>query len=392
MLAIESGHSDLRQLFSRIPAAFAQLFKTAADHDITTTPQTNAGGRAMQWPRGRMLGGCSAINAMIYNKGAPDDYDEWEKLGNKGWSYKDVLPYMKKAECFKESSSHWLTREDLEQHGRSGPWQTGYSYCSKFARSFIDACVKQDIPEIADCNTRTGMNGTVQFQTFIDSKGQRSSAAVAYLDNEVCRRPNLKIAVGQTVTRVIFDESGPTPRAVGVEMSAGGATPIRYLAAAKKEVILSTGAIHTPHILKLSGIGPATELKALGIPLIKDLPAVGANLVDHIFASVCFKITKGYSLQYLADPIASLSSLVEWLRHGTGPMTCNVADAAAFLRTADRPDAPQSLRQNDLASGKNGSDLEILQAALVYRNHGAHKPIQKGVSTPSLLRIRLDQH
>jgi choline dehydrogenase len=371
---IESGHSDLKQLFSRIPAGFARLFKTAADHDIRTTLQTNAGGRSMQWPRGKMLGGCSAINAMIYNRGAPDDYNEWEALGNKGWSYKDVKPYMRKAECFNPNSTHELSAEELKHHGRSGPWQTGYSHQTPFTPMFINGCAAQGITKIQDINTDKGINGVSRMQTFIDTKGQRSSAAVAYLTKDVASRPGLKIATGQTVTRIVFDKSGSRPRAVGVEMASSSLSPIRYVAKAKREVLVCAGAVHTPQILKLSGIGPAEELKSHGIDVVKDIPAVGANLVDHLYATLVCKISKGLSLQYMADDILSLPALIQWFRTGKGPMTTNVAEAAAFLRTTERPDAPASLRKNDLTSGKSSADLEILMGPLVFLDHGAIQP------------------
>lgn len=333
----------------------------------------------MQWPRGKMLGGCSAINAMIFNKGAPDDYNEWEELGNPGWAFRDVEPFMKKAECFNPNPTHELSSEELAQHGRSGPWQIGYTHQSEFTKSFVNACDKEGIPKVRDLNSSKGINGASHLQTFIDSKGQRSSAAVAYLTKDVASRSNLKIAVGQTVTRIVFDDSGVKPRAVGVEMASSALSLVRHLAKAKREVIICAGAVHTPHILKLSGIGPAKELLSHGIELIKDLPAVGANLSDHIFATAVFKVTKSTSLQYLADPLVSLPALIEWMRHGTGAMTSNVAEAAGFLRTADRDDAPSSLRQNDLSSGKTSADLEILMGPVVYINHGATQPKKHSV-------------
>lgn len=385
VLAIESGHSDTKQIFSRIPAGFGRLFKSAADYNLRTTSQANAGGRAMQWPRGKMLGGCSAINAMIFNKGPPDDFDEWERLGNKGWGFKDVEPFMKKAECFKENDAHHLSAEELEQHGRSGPWQVGYSHQSKFTPKFLDGCEAQGIPKVSDINSNKGINGATRFQTFIDSKGQRSSAAVAYLTEDVASRSNLKIAVGQTVTRIIFDESGSEPKAVGVEMASSRSSPVRYLARAKREIIVCAGAVHTPQILKLSGLGPAKELTSKGIKVIRDMPAVGANMADHLDASIVCKIPKGLSIQYLLDPWLSLPPLLEWFRYGTGPMTSCIAEAAAFLRTVDREDAPASLRNNDLTSGKTSSDLEILMTPMVNRAHGSITG-GRGVSLDSFSR------
>ncbi|KAK4500344.1 hypothetical protein PRZ48_008533 [Zasmidium cellare] len=366
VLAIEAGHSDLKQLFSRIPAGFGRLFGTAADWAFHTAKEPGCNDRQLFWPRGKMLGGCSAINAMIYNKGSPDDYDEWEKLGNRGWGFKSLAKYMSRAEGFHSTD---LSAEDLASHGRTGPWQIGYSHAHSLSKVFLDACQAVGIPKITDFNTEKGMIGASKFQSFIDSKGQRSSTAVAYLTEDVARRPNLSISTGQTVTKIIFDTSSSEPRAVGVEMASSKASPIRYVVKARREVILSAGAIASPQILKLSGIGPATELLKHNIPILKDLPGVGENLADHLTGIAVFS-SKLPSLQYLFDPIKSLPALIEWMRFGTGAMTTNAAESGCFIRVADREDAPAELRKNDLTSGSNAPDLELLVAPLSYIDHG----------------------
>lgn len=325
-------------------------------------------------------GGCSAINAMIYNKGSPSDFNEWEKLGNPGWSSKDVRPYFARAEGFSEKAAGEISSEELAEHGRVGPWKIGYSYWTPLCDVFLNACAAVGIKKVKDLNSSKGIQGAARLQTFIDDKGQRSSTAVAYLTADVASRPNLKLSVGQTVTRIIFDESGDEPCAVGVEMTSGPKVPVRYLARATREVIVCTGAVHTPQILKLSGIGPAAELAQHSIKLVKDLPGVGANLADHLYTTICFKVKKGNSLQYLADPIKSLPALIQWLRHGTGAMASNVAEAAAFLRTVDEADAPASLKGNDLSTGPDSSDLELLCGPVAYLDHGRTVPKGSDVS------------
>lgn len=218
---------------------------------------------------------------MIYNRGCPSDYDEWERLGNAGWSFKDVLPYMNKAEGFNANprdARDVLPAADLAEHNLSGPWKTGYSHVSEATRAWAKSFVSLGLPWVRDFNTKAGMVGAGVLQTFIDPYGQRSSTAVAYLTPEVVRRPNLKIASGQTVTRVLFDTTGTKPRAVGVEMAGSRGSPVKFLAKATREVIVSAGAVHTPQVLKLSGIGAAKELAAHGVSLIKDLPGVGGEL------------------------------------------------------------------------------------------------------------------
>jgi len=369
VLAIEAGHSDLKQLFSRIPAGFGRLFGTAADWNFYTEKDAGCNGRKLYWPRGKMLGGCSSINAMIYNKGAPADYDEWEALGNKGWAYKTVSKYMKKCETFDHSERSALTQTEISEHGNSGPWKTGYSHLAPLSKLFIEACQAVGISATPDWNTSKGMVGASQFQTFIDPQGQRSSTAVAYLTENVARRPNLSIATGQTVTKIIFDNSSGKPRAVGVEMAASSVSPVRYIVKAKKEVILAAGAIGTPHVLKLSGVGPSSELKQHGIPVVKDSPGVGANLADHLCGIVCFE-TKAKSMQYLFHPTKSLPALIEWIRFGKGAMTSNAAESGAFIRVADREDAPESLKKKDLSAGPGSVDLELLIGPLSYIEHG----------------------
>jgi choline dehydrogenase len=306
---------------------------------------------------------------MIYNKGAPADFNEWESLGNKGWAYSSVSKYMKKAETFDHSERSALTQEDVKEHGSNGPWKTGYSHLAPLSKLFIDACQAVGIPATPDWNTSKGMVGSSQFQTFIDPQGQRSSTAVAYLTENVARRPNLSIATGQTVTKIIFDNSSGKPRAVGVEMAASSVSPIRYIVKARKEVILSAGAIGTPQVLKLSGVGPSNELKQHGIQVVKDVPGVGANLADHLCGIVCFE-TKAKSMQFLFHPTKSLPALIEWIRFGKGAMTSNAAESGAFIRVADREDAPESLKKNDLSAGPGSVDLELLIGPLSYIEHG----------------------
>ena len=326
---------------------------------------------------------------MIYNRGNPDDYDEWEKLGNDGWSFRNLAGYMKKAETFHKGDNSTLAPEDLAHHGYNGPWQTGYSHLDNLSRMFLDACDAVGFSKIQDYNTSKGMLGASQLQTFIDPQGQRSSTAVAYLTKEVASRPNLSIATGQTVTKILFDNSSGQPRAIGVEMSSKD-SPVRYLAKARKEVILSAGAIQSPQVLKLSGIGPAAELKQHGISVVKDVAGVGENLADHLCSLICFE-SKLPSLQYLSHPLKSLPALIEWLRFGKGAMTTNVGEAACFLRTADRPDAPASLRTDDAASGPNAPRFGSTGwTAVIYRSRSNSCISFQGIEDP--LTLRLSQH
>ncbi|KAK3619088.1 hypothetical protein LTR56_024246 [Elasticomyces elasticus] len=384
VLVVEAGHSDLKYLMARIPVGGGQLMLSgAANWDYRTEAEPFMDGQKMWWPRGRLLGGSSSINMLCYNKGSPDDYDEWKSLGNEGWGYDIMKHYLRKAECLTPSDTDPLTEKELEQHGRTGPWQIKYGDTADLTRK-----IAVGIPKVSDLNSAAGCLGTSIFQRTIDGKGHRSSAATAYITSEVATRTNLRIAVGQTVTQIIFDTSGKEPRAVGVEMAASPSSPVRYLAKAKHEVVLSAGAIATPQLLMLSGVGPADELQKHNIPLVANVPSVGANVSDHLMVAMIFK-SKMASLQYLLSPIKSLPALLEWLRFGTGPMTTNVGEGACFFRSADRPDAPTELKKNDETSGKTSPDIEIVFGSAAFMNHGFKTaPVDKDWATvaPVILR------
>ncbi|GAA99846.1 hypothetical protein E5Q_06549 [Mixia osmundae IAM 14324] len=370
VLVIEAGYSDLKQLYSRIPAGFAKLFTGANDWNYSTTPQSNANGRKFYWPRGKALGGCSSINAMIYNVGSPADYDEWEqKCGMKGWGYSSMAHLVKRATTFTPRPGFDVKNSNL---GKDGPWQISYSYTSKLCKPFIKACDAVGIPEVACVNTEKGIAGASTMQTFIDQKGQRSSTATAYLDHATASRSNLHIAVGQTVTRVIFDRTVTPPRAIGVEMAASKHAPLSYRARARKEVIVCGGAIASPTLLMCSGVGPAEHLRSKNIDVVADVPGVGQNLHDHLFIPAIARVHKGMSLQFLANDIKSIPALVEWIRKGTGPLTSNVAEACSFLSATEREDCPKNIK--NLMSGPGSADLELLSGPVCYVDHGRSVP------------------
>jgi choline dehydrogenase len=201
-----------------------------------------------------------------------------EKYGAHGWAWKDLEPYFRKAENFTPSSKWPISTKG---HGRGGPWQISYpSYTSPILPPFIFGCNSIGIPTVPDINhSQTGMIGVTRVQTFIDSDGRRSSAATAYLTEDVCRRENLKISVGMTVVRIItHTAAGSKPVARGVELASGPCVSIRYRVKATRDIIIACGTVHTPQLLKLSGIGPESELTQHDIKVVKDLPGVGANL------------------------------------------------------------------------------------------------------------------
>lgn len=322
----------------------------------------------------------------MYTHCAAADYDEWaEKYQATGWSWKDLQPYFRKAENFTPDAK-WPV--DTTRRGKGGPWQIGYpKYLSKVFPAFLAGCKSAGIATVKDINHGEGeMKGATRVQTFIDTDGRRSSAATAYLTDEVCRRQNLKISVGMTVTRIISHPDGSGGQvAKGVELASGAHIPIRYRVRAKKDIILACGSVHTPQVLKLSGIGPREELTQNGIKVVKDLPGVGANLQDHLLIPMTINSAKGTSLNYTLKPLVSLKLLAEWLVYGTGILGSNFVEAAAWMRSLDDPSMVGKVK--DQASSPQEPDMEIISCPTYYRDMGTAKPPNLDLDQWSLLQI-----
>ncbi|KDQ58075.1 aryl-alcohol oxidase [Jaapia argillacea MUCL 33604] len=375
VLVVEAGGSHEQETFSKIPVAFSKLFKTRADWAYDTIPQPGLNERELFWPRGKLLGGCSSMNAMMYHHCSPTDFDEWESKGAKGWNYNDLLPYFRKAENFTPKLRSSEVKP--EDRGSGGLWQTSHSYITPINEKFIDAAKDIGIPYNPDINTRKGSLGVTKFMTFIDPKGQRSSAATSYLSKDVLGRKNLTVLVGTMTTKVLFS-SDEIPRTVGIEVAKTASSP-RYKLQCRREVILSAGAVNTPQILLLSGLGPKEELEKMDVPVVKDLPHVGKNLRDHLAGGVILRSKPGTTLDYLADPIKSLPAIFQWFIFGTGPATTNVGEAAAFVRSNDATLPLTSQRADDFTagdklvdttSGPNSPDIEIIGAPMAFLDHG----------------------
>ncbi|EST07818.1 Glucose-methanol-choline oxidoreductase, C-terminal [Kalmanozyma brasiliensis GHG001] len=377
VLVLEAGGNN-NALEVKAPLVFTKNFRTERDWDYTTTPQTNLRGQEMQWPRGKLIGGSSSINAMMYHHCAPSDYDEWsEKFKCKGWSYKDLLPYLNRSEKYTPHASQPDVK--AEERGSSGLWQTGHSsYKAEVtSKGFINACQEVGIPFNPDLNTHRGSEGCTQFTTFIDSKGQRSSAATAYLPLEVQKRSNLTIGINVMVNRIIFDRTGSRPKAIAVEMQNKKDGP-KYYASANQRVVLCGGAINSPQTLMLSGVGPAAMLKKHNIPVIIDNALVGERLSDHLCHSgICARAKPAHTLDYLSSDIKALPSLARWLVTGGGPVSSNAGEAAAFVRCNDEKlplvnslTKPENRPEFYGSMGK-GPDIELICTPLAYVEHGA---------------------
>ncbi|GAA5929351.1 GMC family oxidoreductase [Sporobolomyces koalae] len=382
VLLIEAGESDQKQIFSRIPAGWGNLWKTPAEWNFETVPQAHCDNRVLYQPRGKMLGGCSSINAQCYQHCSPSDYDQWEQLGAKGWGWQNLKPYFAKAENHTPNSQHQI---DQSKRGKGGVWQTSYAPTNEITSAFLEAGVAAGIPANADLNIETNTVGITRFQTTIDSTGQRSSTSAAYLPKGVFSRSNLSILTGTTVTKVLL--SGDNSKAIGVELGqTGDASAKRYNAYATKDVIVALGSFGSPQLLLCSGIGRKETLEKAKIEQKVAVDEVGENLRDHVLAITTFKARKGTSLQYLTNPLKTVPSLLQWLYNGTGALATNLAEAGAFIRSSDvEADGSVSPADQGLAtgvvakdivnaSGVTSPDLEIINAPLYYVHHALEPP------------------
>ena len=317
VLLLEAGPPDDADEI-RIPAAINLLFQTQYDWDFHTEPQERAGGRSVYWPRGRTLGGSSSINAMIYMRGNRLDYDTWrDDYGCSGWGYPDILPYFLRAESNSRGASPY--------HGAAGPLSVqDLTYKSTLTKAFVAATRECGLPANEDFNGVT-QDGTGFYQV-TQRDGGRWSAADGYL-RPALSRPNLTVQTDALATGIVVEED----RAVGVRYLRRG---VEELARAEGEVILSAGTIGSPHLLLLSGIGPAEQLIEHGIRVVTDSPGVGANLSDHPVVTAMWHTPRDTGLWEQAGPV----QLGRWRYLRSGPLTSNIAEAGGFTRS--RPSLP----------------------------------------------------
>ncbi|TYP82901.1 GMC family oxidoreductase [Blastococcus xanthinilyticus] len=313
VLLLEAGGSD-KLLEVQVPAGMYKVWRTRRDWNYTTEEQPGLDGRRLFWPRGKLLGGSSSINAMIYIRGARADYDEWARLtGDPSWSYEQVLPLFRRMEDNARGADGYhgvggpLRVEDLRS---PHPWTT----------AVVESAVATGHPRNDDFNG-PAQEGVGQYQV-TQKRGRRWSSADAYL-HPAADRPNLTVLTGALTTRVLV-EGG---RATGVEFRRGGRL---HTVRAEREVVLSGGAVNTPQLLQLSGIGPADHLREVGVDVVHDLPGVGGGLQDHPLVPVIWHVRSGRSLTHGDSP----SGYARWFGARRGPLSSNLAEAGLFTRSA----------------------------------------------------------
>jgi choline dehydrogenase len=320
VLLIEAGGPD-KSLMIHMPAGIPALLgrKNRFNWYYETEGQLHLNGRRLYWPRGRGWGGSSSINGMIYIRGHARDYDRWRQMGCEGWSWADVLPYFKRAE--------WNENGADDFHGGDGPLHVsnGRSQNPLF-RTFVQAGMEAGHPSTRDFNGYT-QEGFGPYQLTIHN-GRRWSAAAAYL-RPILSRPNLTIESHAHVVRAIFEQQ----RAVGVEYVQ---KKKRVIARADREVLLCGGAVNTPQVLMLSGIGDPEILGRFEIPVVADLNGVGKNLQDHLDCSIQYECTQPITLYSQAKALASARTGLQYLLFGNGLATSQGLETGAFLKS--RPD------------------------------------------------------
>jgi len=315
---IEAGPAD-KSVFIHCPAGLAVLAKTQkANWNFETVPQPGLNGRAGWSPRGKVLGGSSSINAMIYTRGHRADYDHWAEQGNPGWSYDEVLPYFRRAEHNERINDAF--------HGQGGPLNVmDLRSPNKYLASYIEAGHQAGYKVNDDFNG-ADQEGVGAYQV-THRNGERFSAAKAYLTPNL-GRPNLTVFTEAHTTRVLFEGK----RAVGIEFRQGGeAKQLR----ANREVLLTAGALQSPQLLMLSGVGDARELAPLGIPVVHDLPGVGKNLHDHI--DVVQVIDAPRMIETFGVSVGGVARIVraigEWRRQRRGMLTTNFGEGGGFIKS-----------------------------------------------------------
>jgi len=335
---LEAGPADRNPLI-HIPAAFSELFESKVDWAYRTVQQPTLGGRRVFWPRGRMLGGSSSINAMMWVRGFPADYEEWAKAAGPSWGPDEMFATMRRIEAFTASP-------DGAEHGTSGPVHvTDQRSPHPLTSRFLEAC---------DVLGRPGVQTAVT-----QHRGRRWSTADAYL-KPARNRPNLVVYTGALATRVLFHNR----RATGVRYLDGrriGSLAVR------REVVLCGGAVNSPQLLMLSGIGPAEQLRQRGAAVVVDAPEVGRNLRDHLASGLVVRVKDSKTLISGRTP----AGFARYLARREGPLSSNVGEAYLFTKSDAGIDQP---------------DLELIFAPVAFLDEGLTRPREHGYTVSAVLQ------
>ena len=360
VLLLEAGGTDRHPLFA-MPAGFAKMTKGIASWGYSTVPQKHLGGRVLWYTQAKVIGGGSSINAQIYTRGNAEDYDGWAYRDRcAGWSYADVLPYFKRAEDNQRYAD--------EYHASGGPLGVSAPINPlPISEAFIRAAQEYGIPYNADFNGAR-QEGIGHYQVTVrDAK--RSSAASAYI-KPVRNRANLTVRTGVLVTKIVFEHG----RAVGVEFAEKAG---RSVVRCEREVLLTAGAVNSPRLLMLSGIGPADHLRSVGVPVVHDLPGVGSNLQDHLDLYVIAECSGDYTYDKVAQPHRTVLAGLQYLLTKKGPVASTLFETGGFW-FADRDEtAPDIQFHLGLGSGIEAG-VDRLKNAGITLNSAYLRPRSRG--------------
>lgn len=323
VLVLEAGARD-RNPWLHVPIGYAKtMYHPTLSWNYGTEPEAALNGRSVPWPRGRVLGGSSAINGLIYIRGQREDYDTWAQMGCTGWGFEDCLPFFRKAERNERGAD--------ALHGGDGPLHvSNLRDRNPLSVAFLEAAQELGLPMNADFNGPQ-QEGAGWYQVTVRN-GVRCSAATAYL-KPALRRPNLRLETDAQATRVLV-EGG---RAVGVEYRRGGETRTAHA----REVVLAGGAINSPQLLMLSGIGPAAHLQDLGIPVLHDAPDVGQRMQDHFQARLMFRASQRVSVNEVVNSLWGMARMgARYALSRTGPLTMAAGTSGLFARVLPQSATP----------------------------------------------------
>lgn len=324
VLLLEAGPKD-SNLWIHVPLGYGKLFKDkTVNWMYQTEPEPGLEGRSVFQPRGKVLGGSSSINGLLYVRGQHQDYDRWRQRGNAGWGYDDVLPYFKKAEDQQRGAS--------EFHGAGGPLPVSdWRHADPLSEAFVVAAAETGIPTNPDFNGAT-QEGAGFFQT-TTRQGKRASTAVAYL-RPAKNRGNLRVETSALAQRILFDGR----RAVGLEYRQGSAVKT---AKARKEILVSSGAYNSPQLLQLSGVGPAELLRKHGVDVVLDAPGVGNDLQDHMQVRIVMRCSQKITLNDIVNhPLRRIMAGAHYAAFRKGPLTIAAGTSGAFFKTNPRLASP----------------------------------------------------
>src|SRR5947209_15142029 len=366
VVLIEAGGRDWNPLI-HIPAGFMKML----DHKTLTwgfhaEPDPGTNGRAILYPRGRVLGGSSSINGLIYIRGQPEDYDHWAQLGNRGWSWDDCLPYFRKAERWEGGES--------EVRGKGGPLFTSRMDRPPLCQIVIEAGREIGLEYREDVNNLPpGAGDSIGWCQQTRGGRRRASTARTYL-HPALKRPNLQLVTNALVHRILFDGK----RATGVEFSRGGPGGTVERAEAGREVILSAGAIGSPHILQLSGVGDPEHLAKIGVPVAHALPGVGKNMQDHYTARVSYPVVGAQTANERSRGLPLAGEVMRWLITGKGMLTYSPSIVAASVKVLEESATPDVQCTFAPGSFKNGQIGELEETPGLSAGAWQMRPLSRG--------------